>query len=281
MQKEKLVSIILPVYNGADSIRNAIDSILEQTYTNWELIIVNDCSTDNTLEIISQYQQKDKRIKIICNEKNLKLPLTLNIGFSSAKGEYYTWTSDDNIYKPEALSIMVKALESDKKVSMVYANYTDIDADGHVLDEIELSEPYELVVGNVIGACFLYTKKIAQKVGNYDSNLFLAEDYDYWIRIYRYGIIKHISDNLYYYRRHKKSLSETKKDMINMQTYKALEKNFLFLYTDAMKHGKQNEFCIQMMNRVSEEYKTQVEEMLCAINKKYKWYQKIHRKLKN
>ena len=95
MTKNNKVSIILPTYNGKKYIRDSIESIINQTYTNWELIIVNDCSTDDTQKIIEEYQQKDKRIIVINNEKNLKLPASLNRGFEEASGEYYTWTSDD------------------------------------------------------------------------------------------------------------------------------------------------------------------------------------------
>lgn len=69
---DKKVSIVLPVYNGADHIADSINSIINQTYQNWELIVVNDCSTDNTLEICSELSEKDSRIRVISNEKNLK-----------------------------------------------------------------------------------------------------------------------------------------------------------------------------------------------------------------
>ena len=104
----KLVSIVLPTYNGGKYIRDSIESILNQTYTKWELIIVNDCSIDNTYEIINEYAKKDCRIKIINNPINYKLPRSLNIGFENTDGEYYPWTSDDNIFKRNALKKMVE-----------------------------------------------------------------------------------------------------------------------------------------------------------------------------
>ena len=102
-----LVSIVLPTYNGENFIAKAIESILKQTYTNFELIIVDDCSSDATNEIINSYAKKDARIRIIKNDVNKKLPASLNIGFDNAKGEYYTWSSDDNEYYPQAFEKMV------------------------------------------------------------------------------------------------------------------------------------------------------------------------------
>lgn len=111
----KLVSIVLPTYNGEKFIRESIESVINQTYKNWELIIVNDCSTDGTLQIIEEYAQKDNRIKYITNEVNSRTAQSLNNGFKLAKGEYYTWTSDDNMYKPNAVEKMVKFLDLNQR----------------------------------------------------------------------------------------------------------------------------------------------------------------------
>ena len=266
--ENKKVSIILPVYNGADHVSNSIESIISQRYRNWELIIVNDCSTDNTLEIIEQFSQRDCRIRVISNEKNLKLPGTLNVGFEAATGDYYTWTSDDNMYKPEAIGVLVSALENNTDASMVYSDYTNIDATGNVLSECKLQEPSYIVTGNVCGASFLYTADVAKIVGKYDVNLFLAEDYDYWMRIYRYGKIIHIKDDLYLYRRHAGSLSETKKASINEQTYKALEKNFLSLYFAAKKHGLSYVFFDHILSR-ADAHIDETKEMLFLVDRSY------------
>lgn len=269
IENKELVSIILPVYNGADHIVGAVESIIDQTYWNWELIIVNDCSTDNTLEIVNVYVQKDSRISVINNEKNLKLPSALNVGFSYAHGDYLTWTSDDNMYKPEAIEHLVKELHEDSQLAMVYSDYTIIDTDNCVVGEGKLPKPLYLVTGNVCGACFLYTAKIAKKVGAYDKALFLAEDYDYWLRIYREGLIRHIPENLYYYRHHSSSLTETRKDSINMQTYKAIEKNFYFLYATAKNHGMQYELFDHMLCRISAEKYESTKKTLIQIESGY------------
>ncbi len=265
----KKVSIILPVYNGAKYIAQSIESILAQTYKNLELIIVNDCSKDNTLEICNEYAKKDSRIKVISNSTNLKLPNTLNVGFDEATGDYYTWTSDDNLFRINAIEAMVNTLQKNPNLVMVYSNYTIIDDGGRCIEDINLADPQNIVNANVCGACFLYTAEVAKKVGRYDANLFLAEDYDYWIRIYRYGRMKHIHENLYYYRHHEDSLTETKKASIQEQTYKAIEKNFLTLYVDAKKNNYEYEFFDHMLRR-GIAHQDEIKKYLIAIDHKYK-----------
>lgn len=272
-----LVSIILPVYNGAKHIHKSINSILSQDYKNIELIIVNDCSTDETLNIINSFAQNDSRINIISNTSNLKLPGTLNVGFANANGLYLTWTSDDNMYKPNAITTMVSALSSNPDADMVYSNYTNIDSNDKEISFGNLSDnPDSLITGNCCGACFLYSKKIAKLVGEYDATLFLAEDYDYWIRIHSIGKIIHINDNLYYYRRHADSLTETKKDKINIQTYKALEKNFFHLYATAKDNHAENAFFDHLLQRAGKEMKNIVTNRIRIIKPTYFIFLKFH-----
>ncbi|MCI5760300.1 MAG: glycosyltransferase family 2 protein, partial [Eubacterium sp.] len=94
------ISIVMPVYNGERYLAGAIRSVLEQSYPNFELIIVNDASTDGSLKIAEVFAAKDDRIRVYTNEHNQKLPRSLNIGFSHCEGELYTWTSDDNLLLP-------------------------------------------------------------------------------------------------------------------------------------------------------------------------------------
>ena len=100
-------------------------------------------------------------------------------------------------------------------IDMVYSDYTVIDVSDSIIGSEIAAEPDKIITGNVCGASFMYTKRIAEKVGNYDPDLFLAEDYDYWLRIYANGKMFHLKDeNLYYYRIHSESLTETKQSRI-------------------------------------------------------------------
>lgn len=226
MPETPLVSIVLPVYNGEKYLALAIESILAQTYKSWELIIVNDCSTDGSAEIMEAYAAKDERISVVHNQENLKLPKSLNAGFSQAKGVYYTWTSDDNLLKPEMLATLVDAMEQEDSLGLVYSDYTGIDENGKETGLYKMGEPEGLFSGNPVGASFLYRASIAKKIGTYDASLFLAEDYDYWMRIFIEAPVKKIPADLYYYRRHGGSLTETRKASVRRQTFLAVNKNY-------------------------------------------------------
>lgn len=215
-----MISIVLPTFNGEKYIKRAIDSILNQTISDLELIIVNDYSTDSTLQIIYEIAKADSRVHVINNEKNEKLPKSLNIGFSQAKGEYFTWTSDDNIYHIDALEKMQLYLENNKEIDIVYAPYNLINENDEVIGySSEIDGQYDkLYEGNMIGACFLYKRSVHEKLKGYDEEKFLVEDYDFWLRAlrcFRYGFI---NECMYDYRIHGNSLTERKKNLIEEKT---------------------------------------------------------------
>ena len=224
---ESLVSIVLPVYNGEKYLRESIDSICAQTWRNWELIIVDDGSTDKTAEIAKEYAAKDQRIFYYKNEQNLRLPKNLNRGFSLAKGEYLTWTSDDNMYLPIAIEKMVKQLEV-SHAEFVFASCRIIDSDGREVEYNMVNESSlkRIVGNNPVGACFMYTRKVYQEIGKYDPDYTLVEDFDYWQRIAMKFPITTIEEILYKYRWHSGALTSTmKKDTLNRILEKMLLKN--------------------------------------------------------
>lgn len=212
MFQQKLVSIILPIYNGEKYMRKSIDSIIDQSYIAWELLIIDDGSTDNTHPIAMEYTKKDSRIHYYKNEQNMRLPRTLNRGFSLAKGDYLTWTSDDNYYYPTALEKMVHALTSQNK-DFVFASCDVINAEGEIVEVISVNDhsPKMLVGSNPVGACFMYSRKAYEVTGDYDPELTLVEDFDYWQRIATKFPPVCISEKLYAYRWHDGALTSTMK----------------------------------------------------------------------
>jgi glycosyltransferase involved in cell wall biosynthesis len=194
------VSIVLPCYNGADFLAQSIDSVINQTYADWELILVNDCSKDNSLEIMQGYANRDPRIRIINNEHNLKLPGALNRGFQEAQGKYLTWTSHDNRMAPTMLEEFVSYLDKNPGKGLVTACYAAFSLKtGEHLYEVHHPDPQiHLPLFNCVCYAFMYRHEILETVGDYDTTLFLVEDYDYWVRIWQRYPIGKIYKVLYY-----------------------------------------------------------------------------------
>lgn len=247
------ITIVLPTYNGEEHIRKSIDSILEQTYTNWELIVVNDCSTDGTAKIVEEYTLKDNRIRLVNNSTNQRLPRALNIGFEKATGDYYTWTSDDNAYHRDALEIMAGELKTHPHIDFVYSNFNVIDlTDGKIIGVEKKKEPQELRFANTVGACFLYKKELAAKIGKYDPDFFLAEDYEYWIRAYLNGKLMHIDKILYDYGMHGQSLTSTRQKDIGKATYHVKNRYFTDLLNKCENQEEINRFFDEMLRLLSD-----------------------------
>ena len=204
-----LISIVLPVWNGERYLEQALDSILNQSYKNFELIIINDCSTDASLSIVRSFAERDSRISIFNNELNLKLPASLNKGFSLARGSYFTWTSDDNLLGLDFLKTLLHELLT-SEADLVYSDFNSIDDNGKLLNISLVGEAEGLVSQNTIGASFLYKRTVHEAIGGYDIGKFLFEDYDFWVRSYLAGFqFKRLHCVVYSYRRHSGALTLT------------------------------------------------------------------------
>jgi glycosyltransferase involved in cell wall biosynthesis len=206
-----LVSIVLPTYNGAAYLRETIDSCLAQTYSNWELIVVDDCSSDATPEIIASYTAVDPRIRSIRHERNRRLPAALNTGHAAARGTYLTWISDDNRYLPPAIEEMAHFLEEHPTVGVVYADCVLIDEAGQYLQDWPAQPASRIAYMNSLRACFLYRKSLYDAVGGYDAEQFLAEDWEFWLRASRQFELVPLHKILYEYRWHDQSLTKAAK----------------------------------------------------------------------
>ena len=222
--QSKLISVVLPVYNQADLVHESIESVLAQIYTNWELIIINDGSTDNLAEAVKPYLS-DSRIRYF-EQKNQRLPKALSNGFSFAKGELITWTSADNNMRPQMLARLADFLNQHPEVDMVYADYMAIDDKGGAFtsswfrpqNKLDVNSPYlylprsaallNIVQDNFIGASFMYRQNTLKIIKDYDPQLGV-EDYDYWMRINDLLTISHLGSDeiLYDYRVHDNTLN--------------------------------------------------------------------------
>jgi glycosyltransferase involved in cell wall biosynthesis len=230
-----LVSIVLPTFNGEKFIAAAIESCLQQTYRHFELIIVNDCSTDNTSTILKEWAHKDGRIKVVTNNQNKKLPASLNNGFQHASGELFTWISDDNYFAPHALQTLVSELQNSERTDIVYSSYYFIDEPGNIQDSFGYI-PEELLFKCSPGACFLYKREVHEQLGGFDTQKFRMEDMDFWLRaatMFRYKYID--QKNLYFYRKHTNSL--TAAIFSNEHIYKEYRRDHLLSFAYFFQNG--------------------------------------------
>ena len=205
------ISIVLPTYNGARFLAQSIESVLAQHFTAWELIVVDDCSTDDTPAIIADYAARDPRIRGIRHEHNKKLPGALNTGFAAAQGQLFTWTSDDNLYRPQALETMLRYLDEQPQIDLVYSDYMLINDAGAELRRVPALPPAWLVEKSTVGACFLYRRNLHDALGGYDEQRFLIEDYDFWLRASMQFRFAALAEDLYCYRHHEGSLTAQKR----------------------------------------------------------------------
>jgi glycosyltransferase involved in cell wall biosynthesis len=220
-----MVSIVLPCHNGSRTLADSVESCLQQTYGAIELIVVDDASNDSTPSILEQFRGRDPRVQCLRHEVNRGLPASLNAGFAQATGTYLTWTSDDNMYRPNAIAEMVWFLEHHRECAFVYADYTIIDEIDHTETAIAVREPQCLPTENIIGPCFLYRRAVADALGPYDEGLFLAEDYDFWLRAYVRYPLSPLHKDLYLYRCHGGTLSSQRTRDVERATERCLAHN--------------------------------------------------------
>jgi glycosyltransferase involved in cell wall biosynthesis len=188
----KLVSIILPTYNGSPYIKKAIESVLSQTYKNWELIIIDDCSLDRTSSIVANYINLNSNIKYIKNNENLGVQKSLNKGLSVSKGEYIARIDDDDEWiDVDKLKTQVEFLESNIGYVLIGTGALLVDEDDELLSKYLLPKS-DLEIKNKILSknCFvhssvLFKKNTAQEVGGFSENEAIkhVEDYDLWLRL--------------------------------------------------------------------------------------------------
>jgi glycosyltransferase involved in cell wall biosynthesis len=215
----------MPVYNGVRYLREALDSILAQTHTSWELVIVDDGSTDETAAIVAEYVEREPRIGTIRHERNRGVFAALNTGFARSRGDYLTWTSDDNRYAPRALAEMVRVLETNVGVDLVYCDYTVIDEHGDAVSTVRVQDPSRLVYQNVVGGCFLYRRRVYEELGDYGEEPNMALDFDYWLRVSTRFTLAPLHENLYEYRYHPGSLTIRRTAELNAAVDRVLERN--------------------------------------------------------
>jgi|694.fasta_scaffold148551_1 glycosyltransferase involved in cell wall biosynthesis len=214
--KTPKISVLMPAYNADQYIVEAIESILNQTFTDFEFIIIDDCSTDKTWEIIKEYAKKDKRIIAIKNEKNLKLSATLNKGIDICKADYIARMDADDWSYPDRFKKQYEVISKDPKIGILGGTMEVCDEKLEVKNIRKYHKDDKEIRRHIFKyspfchATTMYRKNIVQDIGKYNINLYDAEDYDLYFRIGQISEFKNIDDTLYRMRYNENSVSNTR-----------------------------------------------------------------------
>ncbi len=200
---DALVSIVLPVYNGADYLDAAIATTMAQTHRAIELFVIDDGSKDNSRAIAEDWARRDARVHAFANPRNSRVPTTLNRGFARARGSLLTWTSHDNLFQPNAIEALVRVFSTYPEVEFVYADYRVIDEHDRFVRLRRVPSPDTLGERNGIGPYFMYRRSVYEAVGAFRPGLDFVDDYDYWLRVLRSGaVMRNLHLPFYDYREH-------------------------------------------------------------------------------
>lgn len=230
-----LISVIMPAYNSGQLIRRSIRSVIEQTYRNWELIVVNDGSTDDTAEIVSSLCSLDGRIKLI-TQKNCGIGGSRNAGHSLASGEWLAYLDHDDLWHEDKLEKQINAARLNPSYDVLFSGgwffynddlsnlveyktiYGEFSAEKMFLRQLEENYIPTLAV--------LVRKSIVDKIGQWDEDKAIqgCDDYDYWFRMAQVNAVFYsLDDKLFYYRKHGSNYSNNVSKMLIAEAHVLLK----------------------------------------------------------
>ncbi len=215
MNTNAKITVLMPTYNGSKHIRTSIDSVLSQTFSDFELLIVNDGSTDNTLDIITSYN--DCRIRVITNERNIGITKSLNRGLAKARGEYIARLDDDDVSMPERLQKQYDFLNKHTDIVLVGGWAEHIDKNGDIIRVRKTpTDPlvirYELLYSNCFyHSAIMFRKQEILDIGGYNEEFKHAQDYELFSRLINNHKLANIPEVLIQYRMNPNSIVSTQK----------------------------------------------------------------------
>lgn len=219
---KSLVSIIMPTFNSIDTLKESIDSILNQTYENWELLITDDASTDGTQEILKAYVVKDSRIKVFFNDFNQGAGASRNISIENSCGRYIAFLDSDDLWHNEKLEKQIGFMCKHDH-AFTYTHYRKITETGELAKKISCPTNnvryHELLKSNVIGCLtVIYDAHMLGKI--YMPSIRKRQDYALWLKILnKIEFAWCLHEELAFYRMRKKSLSSSKIKIIFSQWF--------------------------------------------------------------
>lgn len=213
---ETKISVIIPVYNKGKYLARCLDSVLKQTYTNFEIVAIDDCSTDNSLEILKEYEKKDPRIKLLINKENLGVCLSSNKCIDFAKGQYIARLDADDIMPPTRLATQYKYLTDNEDVTIVGGHLRMIDNDDNViflkhfpLEHEDIKKIMFILMPIQQGSMMVNRVKLPTDFVWYDKAIPIGEDLDLIFRLLPYGKMANLDEYMLDYRMVDDSLGRT------------------------------------------------------------------------
>ena len=226
-----LISVIIPVYNGEKYISETLESVIAQTEKNWEIIAINDGSTDTSQTILENYLKKiPGRLQVISVE-NGGVSRARNIGVSAARGIYIAFLDQDDLWAPEKLQRQIYIFFTNKSLGIAFTNESIIDQQGSIIREKALKFDKKnrgnifdhLIFDNFIPiSSVILEKKLFMAIGGFDPQFSLAEDYDFLLKVTQKVPVDFIDEPLLLYREHGESSTFQKIDRITAESFTIL-----------------------------------------------------------
>ena len=215
-------TVLMPTYNAGPFLRPAVESILQQSFRNFEFLIIEDASTDGSAEVLHEYAGGDSRIRVVNNKINLGVTRSLNRGLSLARAPWIARMDADDISKPERLARQWQEIRRNPTASFITSTFETIDAGGRVVERPHMGIyfkqdllPWYLLFYNRVGGHgqVCYSAEMMGKVGGYDESTVRGQDYELWPRLLRQAPCAVIREPLYQWRRdNPNSVSRTRRD---------------------------------------------------------------------
>lgn len=220
------VTVYIPTHNYGKYVDKAIQSVLNQTVEDWELIVIDDGSTDNTMEVLEKYQSHPK-IRVLSQE-NRGLNVTNNIALRLSNGKYIMRLDADDYLDENALSVLSNTLDVKPEIGLVYPDYYHVNEEGDVIELVrrkKIGEEVQILDLPAHGACTMFRKEILMQIGGYLEDFSGQDGYDIWLRFIQKYKPYNVNIPLFYYRQHPASLTKDQKKLL--ETRRKIKRRFV------------------------------------------------------
>ena len=227
--KDSLITVYITNYNYQDYIKQAIESVLNQTLKNFELFIIDDGSTDNSKDIIESFRQLNN--VTIIYQKNQGLNITNNIAMRLSNSKYLMRLDADDFIEPDALEVLSNILESDEELGLVFPDYYYVDKKGVKIGEEkrhDFSKDVSLYDQPAHGACTMIRLSFLKEIGGYNESFNCQDGYDLWLKFITHYKVTNVNKPLFYYRQHGNNLTTNELRILN--TRRDIKKEVLLRY---------------------------------------------------